>query len=102
MLTTTRERRTFMRMVVNAPVTLVRGEERMLATCRDLSANGMAIEADSVGDFSVGDFSVGEVLKVNLSTNSNALPPFVADAKIVRADKTGKFYQLGLEFVTVG
>ncbi len=97
MLTTTRERRTFMRMVVNAPVTLVRGEERMLATCRDLSANGMAIEADSVGDF-----SVGEVLKVNLSTNSNALPPFVADAKIVRADKTGKFYQLGLEFVTVG
>lgn len=97
MLTTTRERRTFMRMVVNAPVTLVRGEERMLATCRDLSANGMSIEADSVGDF-----SVGEVLKVNLSTNSNALPPFVADAKIVRADKTGKFYQLGLEFVAVG
>lgn len=97
MLTTTRERRTFMRMVVNAPVTLIRGSEKMLATCRDLSANGMAIEADSVGDF-----TVGEVLRINLSTNSNALPPFVADAKVVRADKTGKLYQLGVEFVVVG
>lgn len=97
MLTTTRERRAFMRMVVDAPVTLVRGTEQMLATCRDLSANGMAVEADSVGHF-----TEGESIRVSLSTNSNALPPFVADAKIVRADRTGNCYQLGLEFVSAG
>ena len=97
MLTTTRERRAFMRMVVDAPVTLLRGNEQMLATCRDLSANGMSIEADNVGNF-----TEGEVLKVSLSTNSNALPPFVADAKVIRAEKTGSIYQLGVEFVSFG
>lgn len=97
MLTTTRERRTFMRMVINAPVTLVRGSDRILATCRDLSANGMSIEAE-VADL----FTVGEQLSINLSTNSNALPPFVADAKIVRADKVDGVYQLGVEFVVIG
>ncbi len=96
MLTTTRERRTFMRMVINAPVTLVRGSERILATCRDLSANGMSIEAE-VADV----FTIGEQLSINLSTNSNALPPFVADAKIVRADKVDGVYQLGVEFVVI-
>ncbi len=96
MLTTTRERRTFMRMVINAPVTLVRGSERIIATCRDLSANGMSIEAevDAV-------FTIGEQLSVSLSTNSNALPPFVAEAKIIRADKVDGVYQLGVEFVVV-
>ncbi len=97
MLTTTRERRAFMRMVVDAPVTLIRNGEYMLATCRDLSATGMSIEADNVGSF-----TEGEVIKVSLSTNSNTLPPFVADAIIMRAEKTGKIYQLGVEFLSIG
>ncbi len=96
MLTTTRERRTFMRMVINAPVTLVRGSERIIATCRDLSANGMSIEAEVATVF-----PVGEHMSVSLSTNSNALPPFVAEAKVVRADEVDGVYQLGVEFVVV-
>ncbi|WP_024872665.1 PilZ domain-containing protein [Tolumonas lignilytica] len=97
MLTTTRERRTFMRMVINAPVTLIRGSEHILATCRDLSANGMAIEVETDTQF-----TLEEILSVSLSTNSNALPPFVADAKIVRLETIDEIVQLGVEFVTVG
>ena len=96
MLTTTRERRTFMRMVIDAPVTLVRGSEHIMATCRDLSANGMAIDVENTCLF-----TMGETLKVSLSTNSNALPPFEADAKIVRIDNKGEYSQLGVEFVSV-
>ena len=96
MLTTTRERRTFMRMVIDAPVTLVRGSVHIMATCRDLSANGMAIDVENTSLF-----TMGETLKVSLSTNSNALPPFEADAKIVRIDNKGEFSQLGVEFVSV-
>jgi c-di-GMP-binding flagellar brake protein YcgR len=96
MLTTTRERRTFMRMVIDAPVTLVRGSEHILATCRDLSANGMSIEAEADKHF-----ALNEQITVSLSTHNNALPPFTAEAKIVRADRVGAVYQLGVEFVTV-
>ena len=63
MLTTTRERRTFMRMVIDAPVTLVRGSEHIMATCRDLSANGMAIDVENTCLF-----TMGETLKVSLRT----------------------------------
>ncbi len=97
MLTTTRERRTFMRMVIDAPVTLVRGSEHIMATCRDLSANGMAIDVENTAQI-----TIGETLKVSLSTNSNALPPFEADATVVRADNKGEYYQLGVEFISVG
>ena len=38
---------------------------------------------------------------MSLSTNNNALPPFVAEAKVVRADKVDGVYQLGVEFVVV-
>lgn len=95
MLTTTRERRTFMCMVIDAPVTLVRGSEHMIATCRELAANGMAIEVESSSHF-----VVGEKLKISLSTNSNALPPFVADAKVVRVEKNNNLGQLGVEFIS--
>ena len=92
MLTTTRERRTFMRMVIDAPVTL---SDHMIATCRELAANGMAIEVESSSHF-----VVGEKLKISLSTNSNALPPFVADAKVVRVEKNNNLGQLGVEFIS--
>lgn len=95
MLSTTRERRAFMRMVVNAPVTLIRGQERFLATCLDLSANGMAIEVE--GNYTFTDH---EELKINLATNSNALPPFETVGRVIRIEKKGQLIHLGVEFVT--
>ncbi|MFB0953742.1 MAG: PilZ domain-containing protein, partial [Aeromonadaceae bacterium] len=41
-----KERRNFMRMVVNAPVTLIQGASVVEGVCRDLSANGMSIETE--------------------------------------------------------
>lgn len=96
MLSTTRERRAFIRMVVNAPVTIIRGQERFLATCIDLSGNGMAIEVE--GPYTFQDH---EEFRVNLATNSNALPPFESAVRILRIDKKGStLVTLGVEFVS--
>ncbi len=91
-----KERRAFMRMIVDAPVTLIRGSERYQAICRDLSANGMAIDA------SEGHYALGELIQISLATHSNLLPPFQAEARIVRADPVDSGYLLGIEFVSVG
>lgn len=85
-----------MRMVVDAPVTLIRGSERYQGICRDLSANGMAIDA------SEGRYTVGELIQISLATHSNLLPPFQAEARVVRADAVDSGYLLGVEFVSVG
>ena len=92
-----KERRAFMRMVIDAPVTLVRGDERLAATCRDLSANGMAVDVTYVGSLREGEF-----VRISLATHNNQLPPFEAEARIVRADAVDGGYLLGLEFVSVG
>ncbi len=91
-----KERRAFMRMVIDAPVTLVRGQERIAAVCRDLSASGMAI------DVANGAFKEGEFLRVSLATTNNQLPPFEAEARVIRADAVDQGYLLGVEFVSVG
>ena len=46
LIDTSKERRNFMRMVVNAPVTLIQGSHVIEGVCRDLSANGMSIEIE--------------------------------------------------------
>ena len=90
-----KERRTFMRMVVDAPVTVIHGGRRLAGICRDLSANGMSIEVEEDG------IREGDELLVSLATSSNALPPFQAQAKVVRVQQVGSSYQIGVEFTTV-
>ena len=43
MITSTKERRAFQRMVINAPVTLFQHQQVLEGVCRDLSANGMVV-----------------------------------------------------------
>ena len=89
-----KERRAFMRMVVDAPVALVVAGETLDAICRDLSANGMAIEVSR-------SLPEGTGLSVSLATSSNALPPFQAQAKVVRVQQVGSSHQIGVEFISV-
>ena len=89
-----KERRAFMRMVVDAPVALVVAGETLDAICRDLSANGMAIEVSR-------SLPEGTGLSVSLATSSNLLPPFQAQARVIRATPHEPIYRLGVEFVSV-
>ena len=90
-----KERRTFMRMVVDAPVTVIHGNRRLAGICRDLSANGMSIEVEEDGT------REGAELLVSLATSSNLLPPFQAQARVIRATPHEPIYRLGVEFVSV-
>jgi c-di-GMP-binding flagellar brake protein YcgR len=90
-----KERRTFMRMVVDAPVTVIHNERRLAGICRDLSANGMSIEVEE------GGIEEGDELLVSLATSSNLLPPFQAQARVMRVAPYNAVYRLGVEFVSV-
>ncbi|MGY3858826.1 MULTISPECIES: PilZ domain-containing protein [Aeromonas] len=93
MITSTKERRAFQRMVINAPVTLYQQPRVLEGVCRDLSANGMGVEINQ------HDFDVTQPLRVSLATSSNLLPPFEAQARIVRVLEEDKGLLLALEFL---
>ncbi|WP_108652145.1 PilZ domain-containing protein [Dongshaea marina] len=87
------ERRQFRRMVINSPLQIIGQTHRVTGVCRDLSAHGMGIE------LSEPLFTVGELIKVNLATASNRLPPFLAEARVIRAKTVDGAYHLAVEFV---
>ena len=93
MITSTKERRAFQRMVINAPVTLYQQHRVLEGVCRDLSANGMGVEINQ------HDFDVAQPLRVSLATSSNLLPPFEAQARIVRVLEEEKGLLLALAFL---
>ena len=95
MLTNTKERRAFARMVINAPVTVYQQQLVLEGICRDLSANGMSIEIEK------NLYLEGSELQVSLATSSNLLPPFQAQARVIRVDAQGEGYRLGVEFLSI-
>lgn len=92
-ITSTKERRAFTRMVINAPVTLFQHHKVLEGVCRDLSANGMGVEVNE------HSFDLSVPLRVSLATSSNLLPPFEAQARIVRVLEEDKGLLLALEFL---
>ncbi len=95
MITSTKERRAFQRMVINAPVTLYQHELVLEGICRDLSANGMCVEVNEHG------FDPDQPVRVSLATSSNLLPPFEAQARIVRVLEEEQGLLLALEFLSL-
>ena len=95
LIDTSKERRNFMRMVVNAPVTLIQGSHVIEGVCRDLSANGMSIEIEK------NLYPEGSELQVSLATSSNLLPPFQAQTRVIRVDPQGDNYRLRVEFLSI-
>ncbi len=88
----TKERRAFQRMLINAPVTLYQQHRIQEGICRDLSANGMGIKVNEHG------FNLELPIRVSLATGSNLLPPFEVQARIVRVLQEGQGLLLALEF----
>lgn len=93
MITSTKERRAFQRMVINAPVTLFQRQQVLEGVCRDLSANGMGVEVNEHG------FDLAQPIRVSLATSSNLLSPFEAQARIVRVLEEEGGLLLALEFL---
>ncbi|MGY3930913.1 type IV pilus assembly protein PilZ [Aeromonas encheleia] len=92
MITSTKERRAFARMLINAPVTLFQHQQVLEGICRDLSANGMGVEVNEHG------FDLQQLIRISLATSSNLLPPFEVQARIVRVLEEEKGLLLALEF----
>ena len=95
MITSTKERRAFQRMIINAPVTIFQQQQVLEGVCRDLSANGMGI---AVAEHQL---DVSQPIRVSLATSSNLLPPFQAQARVIRVDPLGDNYRLGVEFLSI-
>ncbi|MGL4251817.1 MAG: PilZ domain-containing protein [Aeromonas sp.] len=96
MLTNTKERRAFARMVINAPVTVHQQHLVQEGICRDLSANGMGIAV------SEHMLDIAQPIRVSLATSSNLLPPFEAHARIIRELEEDEGLLLAIEFLPPG
>ena len=96
MLTNTKERRAFARMLINAPVTVYQQQQELEGICRDLSANGMGIAV------SEHQFDITQPIRISLATYSNLLPPFEAQARIIRVLEEEGHLLLAVEFQSVG
>lgn len=89
------EKRDYIRMRMEAPVTLQHGGRDIPALCLDLSSTGMQLEADS-------NVSLGDKVKVHIASDHNQLKGLEAEAEVVRVSDLGQGRQsLGLAILTM-
>ncbi|MBM7059173.1 PilZ domain-containing protein [Pseudomonas sp. UL073] len=90
------EKRDFIRMRVEAPVTLVHAGKEIPALCLDLSSTGLQLEA-------VSAVSVGERVRVRIPSPHQELKGLDAEAEVVRvAAIEGGKQAIGLAIVAMG
>jgi c-di-GMP-binding flagellar brake protein YcgR len=71
------EKRDYIRMRLEAPVTLHHGGKEIPALCLDLSSTGMQLEADSA-------VSMGDKVRIHIASDHNELRGLDAQAEVVR------------------
>jgi hypothetical protein len=71
------EKRDYIRMRLEAPVTLLHAGREVPALCLDLSSTGMQIEAECA-------LKMGEKVKVHIASDHNELSGLNAEAEVVR------------------
>ncbi len=75
------DKRNFYRMLLNSEVVVTviddEANTQILATCRDLSATGMAIEMNS-------PLEMGTKVRMRIDSLNNNVQPFDASGKVVR------------------
>ncbi len=81
------EKRDYMRMTINAEVTLRFKGLEFTGVCIDLSSNGMQVKSES-------QLAVGDVLAVHLPSPTPNLDPYNVDAEVVRVDDLGDGKQI--------
>ncbi|MHA6193961.1 PilZ domain-containing protein [Pseudomonas wadenswilerensis] len=87
------EKRDFIRMRVDADVTLIHAEQVVAAVCLDLSSSGMQIQAPRT-------FGVGDQLLVRIESDHPALKGLEATTEVVWiADQPDNLQKLGLRIL---
>nr|WP_298141851.1 PilZ domain-containing protein [uncultured Pseudomonas sp.] len=89
------EKRDYIRMRLEAPVTLHHAGREIPALCLDLSSTGMQIEAECV-------LALGEMVNVHIASDHNELSGLNAQAEVVRVIDLGDGRQsIGLAIVSM-
>ncbi|WP_462379172.1 PilZ domain-containing protein [Pseudomonas sp. Marseille-QA0892] len=89
------EKRDFIRMRLEAQVTLRHAGEDIPATCIDLSSTGMQLEADT-------SLQIGEKVSVLIESSHAELESLHAEAEVVRVASTASGKQsLGLAIISM-
>lgn len=89
------EKRDFIRMRLEAPVTLHHDGRSIPALCLDLSSTGMQLEVD-------GNLALGDKVKVHIASEHNELRGLEAEAEVMRVIDLGDGRQsLGLAILSM-
>ena len=86
------EKRDFIRMRVDAEVSLLHEGQEIAGVCVDLSSSGMLVQAPR-------QFNVGDLLTVRIDSEHAALKGLEADTEVVWAKTAGEEQQLGLKIL---
>jgi hypothetical protein len=86
------EKRDFIRMRVDADVSLIHAGQEIAGVCVDLSSSGMQVQAPR-------QFQVGDHLTVRIDSEHTALKGLEADTEVVRTKTSGQDQHLGLKIL---
>ncbi|QHF43822.1 PilZ domain-containing protein [Pseudomonas sp. S35] len=86
------EKRDFIRMRVDADVSLLHAGQEIAGVCVDLSSSGMQVQAPR-------QFDVGDKLTVRIDSEHAALTGLEADTEVVWAKNDGESQHLGLKIL---
>ena len=86
------EKRDFIRMRVDANVSLIHAGQEIDGVCVDLSSSGMQVQAPR-------QFAVGDQLTVRIESEHAALAGLEADTQVVWAKNEGDGQHLGLKIL---
>ncbi|HBO6834215.1 TPA: PilZ domain-containing protein, partial [Pseudomonas aeruginosa] len=76
------EKRDFIRMKLDTPVTIRCEGRESVALCRDLSASGLLLEAQS-------ELAPGDHLRVSIPSTHETLTGLELEARVVRCERLG-------------
>lgn len=93
------DKRNFYRMMINSEVTVTiidqEANTKVLATCRDLSATGMAIELPH-------PLEIGTAIKVNVDSATNSVSALDVSGKVVRiTEESDDCYLVGINITEI-
>jgi len=86
------EKRDFIRMRVDAEVSLLHEGQEIAGVCVDLSSSGMQVQAPR-------QFTVGDLLTVRIDSEHAALKGLEADTEVVWTKTASDEQQLGLKIL---
>lgn len=88
------EKRDFIRMKINSPVSINCGDDSILGVCKDLSGAGMLVETEKT-------LPVGAELEVSIEQKGETHLPFHATATVSRVEPVDDKFLVGLSIIQI-